>query len=425
MVHVTVEDLIAIGVALGLGLLVGLQREWRQNPVAGIRTFALMGLLGAIVGLMASAHGGAAWLLGLGMLALVGVMAIGNRTGLDTEQDDPGVTTEVAALVTYGSGALAGLQHIGEALVIAGTTAVLLHWKGKLHGWVRRIGERELRGVMHLVLIALVVLPVLPDDQYGPFDVINPFRAWLLVVLIVGISLAAYLVHRLMGPEKGAIVGGVLGGLISSTATTVSYARQVRASADLTPLATLVVLVASAVVNVRIAVELAVAAPGLLPAAALPLGAQLAVMTVLVVIEYLRVGKTENVTLEHAHPSQLKAALVFGLLYVVVLVAVAAAREWLGEGALYAVAGISGLTDVDAITLSTAELHDAGRVATDTAWRAIVLANASNLLFKWALMGALGGRRLLLRGALPMGLSIATGVAIVALWPEAWVLGGD
>lgn len=425
MVHVTVEDLIAIGVALGLGLLVGLQREWRENPVAGIRTFALLGLLGAIVGLLAGAHVGMGWLLGLGLLAVVGVLAIGNRTARDTDEDDPGVTTEVAALVTYGCGALAGMQHIGEALVIAGSTAVLLHWKGQLHGWVRRIGERELRGVMHLVLIALVVLPVLPDDHYGPFDVINPFRAWLLVVLIVGISLVAYLVHRLMGPEKGAIVGGVLGGLISSTATTVSYARQVKASADLAPLAALVVLVASAVVNVRIAIELAVAAPGLLPAATLPLAAQFVVMTALVGVEYLRVGETESVTLEHAHPSQLKAALVFGLLYVVVLVAVAAAREWLGEGALYAVAGISGLTDVDAITLSTAELHDAGRVATDTAWRAILLANASNLLFKWGLMGVLGGRRLLLRGALPMGLSIVAGLAIVMLWPASWVLAGS
>lgn len=424
MVHVTLGDLIAIGVAQGLGLLVGLQREWRRNPVAGIRTFALMGLLGAIVGLLANAHAGMGWLMGLGMLAVVGVLAIGNRTALDLEEEDPGVTTEMAALVTYGCGALAGMRHSGEALVIAGTTAVLLHWKGELHGWVRRIGERELRGVMHLVLIGLVVLPVLPDEQYGPFGVINPFRAWLLVVLIVGISLAAYLVHRLLGPGKGAIVGGVLGGMISSTATTVSYARQVKASAELAPIASLVVLVASAAVNVRIAIELAVAAPGLLPAAVLPLAAHLAVMTALVGVEYLRMDGRESVTIEHAHPSQLKAALVFGLLYVVVLVAVAAAREWLGEGALYAVAGISGLTDVDAITLSTAELHDAGRVATDTAWRAIVLANTSNLLFKWALMGALGGRRLLLRGALPMVSSIAAGVAIVLLWPAAWVLGG-
>ncbi len=413
-----------VALALGLGLLIGLEREWKESRIAGIRTFALIALAGSIIGLVVERGqvDGAGFLIGLGLVAVAILLWVGNQIKLAEGRSEPGVTTEVAGLVAYGCGVLAALGLSAEAIVIAGTTAVLLHWKGRLHGAVRRIGEAELRGIMRLVLIALVILPMLPDRTYGPFDILNPFRIWMLVVLIVGISLAAYLVHQLVDAEKSAVLGGILGGLISSTATTVSYARQTRAEPALAPFAALVVLIASSVVNLRIAFELGVAAPPLLRVAALPLAALLAVMVLLSLVQLLRTDFDREVELDHDSPTQLRAALVFGLLYAGILFTVAAVRAWLGEEALYGVAALSGLTDVDAITLSTAELHRAGRIGDGIAWRSIMIANLSNLVFKWGVLGVLGGRRLFRVAAAGLGLSILTGLAIVLFWPEAWLL---
>lgn len=214
-----------LAIAAGLGLLVGLQREWRSERLAGIRTFTLITVFGSLCAFLASHFGG--WLLGAGLLALTAVMWLGNwLTYHDSDATDQGVTTEMAALVVFAVGALVAGGHAHSAIVVTGATAVLLHWKDPLHAFAQRIGADEFRAVIQFVLIALVLLPVLPDRTFGPYGVLNPFKIWLMVALIVGINLVSYVVHLAMSARKGSLVAGVLGGMISSTATTVSHARQ-------------------------------------------------------------------------------------------------------------------------------------------------------------------------------------------------------
>lgn len=184
-----------LAIAIGLGLLVGLQREWADKKVAGIRTFPLITLLGALCGLLMQ-QTGAPWAVAAGLVAMAVLFWIG--AGAQAAQPS-GVTTEVAGLVMFVVGALVVNGMAAIALVTTGVVSVLLHWKRPLHALVDRIGEDDLRAIVQLILIGMVILPILPDRAYGPYDVVNPFRIWLMVVLIVGISLAAYVAYRLLG----------------------------------------------------------------------------------------------------------------------------------------------------------------------------------------------------------------------------------
>lgn len=400
-----------VALALGLGLLVGLQRERVQSPLAGIRTFALITVWGTVCALLALDLGG--WLVGLGGLAVAALLVVGNLIQAETKEPDPGLTTEIAALLMYGIGAYLVVGHVGVALALGGATALLLHWKVPLHAFVARIGETDLKAIMRFVLIALVILPVLPDQMYGPYDAFNPRQIWFVVVLIVGISLGGYLAYKWLGPRAGTVLGGVLGGLISSTATTVSYARRHRTPSPSIRLAALVLMIASAVALVRVLVEIAVVAPATFPHLAPPLALLLGWMALLAVGMYcLARGEHEELP-QPGNPAELTSALLFGGLYAVVRLAVAAAKNSLGETGLYGVAVLSGLHDLDAITLSTAQLVDRGQVEPQTGWRLILIATLSNLVFKGCLVAVLGHRRLLYWVAVLFGASLAGGLLLL------------
>lgn len=408
----------ALGIALGLGLLVGLQREWDdQHRLAGIRTFALITLLGAITALLARSYGG--WVVAAGVVALAGLLITGNWLLL--QRNDPeatgGQTTEVAALVMYGVGALLVAGFTMPAVVLGGATAVLLHSKSRFERFIDNMSDTDARAVFQFVLLALVILPLVPNRAYGPYAVLNPFKVWLMVVLIVGISLVAYVAYRIVGARAGAILGGVFGGLISSTATTVSYARQCRGNDTAVPAASLVIVVASTVVLVRVAIEIAAVARELLPAVLLPFGIVFALMTAISVALYLRLHRTHADVPLHGNPSQLKAAIVFGALYAGILLLVAFVGDRFGDRAIYLAALISGLTDVDALTLSVAELYNQERVPRELAWRAILLATLSNLAFKAGAAGMLGGMGLFRIVGPAFAATIAAGLGVIFLWP--------
>lgn len=409
-----------LAIALGLGLLVGSQRERKADHrrIAGVRTFALITLLGAVSGILAADHGG--WLIAAGLLAVTGLFVLGNLVRLrgDARPENFGLTTEVAGLLMFGVGAMLTSGHQAPAVALAGVAAVLLQWKTKLHGLIGAIGEHEFAAIMQFVLVALVILPVLPNRTVGPYDVLNPFTLWLMVTLIVGISLAGYVAYRILGVRGGSFAGGVLGGLVSSTATTVSYARQCAGNPAAAPAAALVVLIASTIVYLRVGIELGAVAPALLRQGALPLAVTMAFMAILCAVLLVKIDtrRIEPPNLEN--PAQMRTAIVFGVLYALILLLVTAVREEFGhDTALYGVAVVSGLTDVDALTLSTAELFSQGRVSGDTAWRAVLIATLANLAFKIGAAAVLGGRRLALYALATMGASIAFGIAVVVFWP--------
>lgn len=406
-----------LAVALALGLLVGMQREWAVDEIAGIRTFALITLLGAVSGILATLHGG--WMVGAGALGLVTLIAVANLVRLRRDDTlDTGITTEVAALLMYGVGVLVASGATLESVVLAGAVAVLLHWKQPLHRWVKQMGQDDVNAVFRLVLIALVILPILPNRAFGPYGVLNPFQIWLMVVLIVGLSLAGYVAFVLFGSRGGAVVSGVLGGMISSTATTVSYSRRSAAEPDRSPAAAVVVMLASVVVFGRVLVEMGLVAPSHLGALAPPMVAMMVIMAVVAgVLVFTARDSREREVRDRQPPSDLKAAVVFGLLYAAVLLAVALARTHLGEGALYAVAAVSGLTDVDAITLSTAQMVALDGLDPAQGWRLILVGTLSNLVFKAGMVTVLGHRRLRGRILAAFGVSFAAGVGILLFWP--------
>jgi len=405
-----------LAIALGLGLLVGLQRERTESTIAGLRTFGLVTLLGGLAGLLAQEFGG--WVLGAAFLAVAAMVVMGNVMKLRAEADDAGITTEVAVLLMFGIGAYLVYGSLEVGIVLGGTVAVLLHAKARLHGLVGRLGDQDVAAIMRFVLLTLVILPVLPNRTFGPLGVLNPRHIWLMVVLIVGISLGGYLAYKLLGDRAGTLLSGILGGTISSTATTVTYARLGRLGERNSSLSSVVILLASTVVFVRVLVEIAVVAPGSLRVAAPPLVVLLVVFGGLSRLAWTRREVEVQAMPEQDNPTEMRFALAFGALYAVILLAVAAGNEWFGTEGLYAVAAISGLTDMDAITLSTANLTRQGRVDPETLWRVVVVASISNLAFKLGLAGALGGRPLLLRLAPYYGAGALVGVLLVVFWPD-------
>jgi uncharacterized membrane protein (DUF4010 family) len=410
------QPFVQLAVALGLGLLVGLQRERTDSAIAGIRTFALITLLGAVAAHLGRAFGG--WVVAVGLFAAAALVISGNLVRLKDGSAEAGQTTEFTALLMYGAGALVVIGPMPVAIVLSGVVAVLLHLREPLHSFVGRIGEEDVKAIMQFVLIALVILPVLPDQPMGPYQVLNPYQIWWMVVLIVGLSLAGYVAFKLFGAKAGAVLGGVLGGVISSTATTVSYARRTREDDETSRLAALVVILASTVVYGRVLVEIAAVAPRSFRALAPPVGAMLGLSVVLCLVMWLFNRKQRQDPPDPGgNPAELKSALAFGALYALVLLAVAFARDRFGTAGLYTVAAISGLTDMDAITLSTSRLVEGGGLEPGSGWRAILIASMSNLVFKAGIVAALGSRKLLWLVALLFVVALAGGAVILWLWP--------
>lgn len=409
-----VETFQTLGISLGLGLLVGMQRERAKAQAAGFRTFALITVLGTLCGLLAQDLGG--WIVVGGFLCVASAMVVANVIKMRAGGISPGMTTEMAALVMYAIGAYLVFGHRSVAVALGGAVVVLLYAKPVLHGLVERMGESDMRGLMQFALIALVILPILPDEPYGPFSVLNPRQIWWMVVLVSGISLGGYVAFKLFGHHAGAVLGGLLGGLISSTATTVSYSRRASHVEGQVAAATLVIMLASAVVYVRVLLEVWVVAPSVLPRIAGPIVVMLITAVALAALVIARNGKTRTELPPQDNPTEFRAAITFGLMFAGVLLAVAAAKHYMGDRGIYAVAAISGLTDMDAITLSTSRMAAENAIATSTSWRAILVAALANLTFKTGIVAVVGGSTLLARIASLFGINMAVGVLLLLLW---------
>lgn len=405
----------ALSLALGLGLLIGLQREHAGSELGGIRTFPLLALLGLICGLLASEWG--QFVVVAGFIGVISLAVLANLPRIREQTDSGNQTTEVAALLTFALGAYLATGAYAVAIVIGAVTAVLLHFKKPMHHFVRAMDERDIQAVMHFAIVSLIILPVLPDQTYGPFQVLNPREIWLMVVLIVGIGLAGYVSYKLFGERAGVLPGGILGGLVSSTATTVAYARRARQAPEGEGLAAVTIMIASSVAQARVIVEVAVVAPGILPSVLPPLLIQFLLMATVSVAMLYFYRQKESGMPEHDNPAELKSALVFGAIYAVVIFAAAAAKDYFGSEALYLVAVVSGFVDVDAITLSSAQLAVTERIEPLTAWRVILIASLTNLFFKAGMVLILGSAKLFWRLAVPFSASIAGGILILMAWP--------
>lgn len=376
--------------SLAIGLLIGLERERTPSAKAGLRTFALVAIFGTLSALL-STKLGSPWLLIAGLLAVAGMIIAAYLNNPDKE-NDPGTTTVIALLLCYGLGAIIwyGLATLAVMLAI-GITA-LLYFKPELRGLSQRLTRSDLVAVLQFSVLTFIVLPILPDQSYGPYNAFNPHQAWLMVVLISGISLAGYTALHTVGTRYGAPLLGFLGGLASSTATTLLYARNSKRNPVMSHLAASVIVIASMVVLLRLLVISAVVAYGTLPGLFPVLAGGFLFGLVVALYNWRKMDEATGLNIpETSNPAELRTAIGFGLLYVVVLLGASWMQDFAGSRGLYAVALVSGLTDVDAITLSSLRLFNVGQLSEHQTVTAIALAFISNIAFKFGMVVFIGG----------------------------------
>ncbi len=404
------HEALGLGAALAVGLLIGLERGWRDRDlpdgarIAGLRTFALIGLLGGVLGSLLPGFG--PWPLLGGVLGLALIVAVSYAQAVKSS-GNLSATTAVASLLTLALGAFAVHGSAALALAAAVIVMVLLDLKPALHGGLRLIEHREMRAGLQLLVLSVVILPGLPNRGWGPFDAINPYQLWWAVILIASLSLVGHFAMRLTGAQRGIVWTGLLGGLASSTAATLTLARYTRQNPSLAGAATAGALSACGVMFFRIAVLLAVLRPALLATFGVFL-----VVTGGVLLGWglwqgracargvEKIGNTDtDATIAPMAPFDLGTALGFGAFLAVMAVMVPLTQQWVGSSGIYLLSAISGIADVDAIVISLANLQGASGLTSDATVVALTIASLANMLTKvtmaWSTGGAAMGRPLL------------------------------
>lgn len=418
----------ALGTALAIGLFVGLERGWRERDVreggrvAGLRTFALIGLMGGALSLVGEQAGvSPLLLLAVGLASVAALFTVAYRRAA-ADSGTVSITTAIAALVTFVLGALAAQGQEVIAVAAAVVVTLLLGMKEQLHGGLRRIQAAELNAVLQLAVLSAVILPFLPDEGLGPYQAVNPFRVWLAVVLVAALALAGHVAVRLRGERQGLVWAGVLGGLASSTAATVTLARVARGQEGLAVPAASAIVAACGVMFLRMAVVVAMLQPEL----ALRLGGFLVLLGAGCFLAAWFLWGRQPAPARGDVPAEAKlfglpTALGFGGALAVVAIAVRAARDYLGDAGIYGVAFISGLADVDAIVISSVQMHAQDHLAAGATAAAILVAAFSNMVMKAAMAWAIGGREVGWR--VSAGYAFALAAGLLAAAALAWGLG--
>ena len=405
-----------LAVALAIGLLIGVERGWKGRGAAegereiGLRTLALLGLVGGLAGLLGAEFGGL--LIGLIFIGLALLLGLVYRVKAN-ERGDIGLTTEIAALATFLLAALSGLGHMAIASAGAVLMVVLLGYKGQLHGWLRALKRTELTAGFKLLLISVVLLPLLPNRGFGPWQALNPYTIWWMVVLIAAISFVGYFAIRIAGARAGTLFTAIFGGLASSTATTLNLARLAGSKRGGKALLAGGILLACGTMFPRmVLVATIVHAPLFLPL--LWPALTMALLTYGAALWLLRKSRhADDVDdLLPGNPLELTSALTFGALLALVMLLGKALVEWVGDAGVYALAAASGVADVDAITLSLSTMSGE-ELAERTVALAIVIAASVNSLAKAVLAGFVGGRELGFKVGLPLGVAVAAGLLVV------------
>lgn len=414
---ISVEVMLNLLIALGAGLLIGAERGWQERDEkesyqsAGIRTFALTGLLGGLSVLLSQNLGIAVWVTVLVALMLViSIAYVGDlrRTG------DQGITSELALLITFLLGSLALSDYVMLASAGAVVVALLLSLKNVLHSLLKRLSETELSGALKLLFISVVMLPVLPNQTYDPWQVFNPYTTWWMVVLIAALSFIAYIAVRLTGTRYGLMLTAILGSLVSSTAMTLTLSRL--SSKNLYKLLAAGLLATSGLMFPRVLLEVAVVNASLLPPIAWSLGTMFLVYMAGAAVFWRRAVKEEPANAETPlrNPFELGPAIRFALLLTLILFLVEAGRRYWGDAGVYLVSLLAGIADVDAITLSLS--HSAQQeLSAHVAVQGIVLAVVSNSLVKAAMIGVIGGKALAIRTYPVVALALCSGLLVMWL----------
>ena len=392
---------ISFAVAISLGALLGLERERTKggDGGAGVRTFALISLAGALAGYLDKSLGLSVWALVI--FVLVGVLLVSAYV-VAALRGDTGITTEVSALLAFLLGLLCAHGQLQLASAMAVVMALLLALKEWLHRLATQINAADVEATLKFAIVTLIILPLVPNEAYGPapLDALNPYKIWLMVVLISALNFASYLVIKVVGPEHGIGLVGLLGGLASSTAVTLGFARRSQQDGAEAPALALGILLAWTVMLVRVAIMTALIS--------WELGQQLfGVLAVQCVASLLAVAWLWRISQRQvrgevksgSNPFELSEAIKFGLLFGLVVLLARAAQLYFGDAGVYVASAVAGRTDVDAITLAMADLVKVDPASLPLGARAVVMAVLANTVAKSAMVLGLGSselRRLML-----------------------------
>jgi uncharacterized membrane protein (DUF4010 family) len=415
------ELLKALLVSASLGALLGLERQWsgeRQQPkteaLAGARTFAVWAVLGTLCAWFSQKQHPAFFLLGFaGMFALIALTTYRRAA----HEREAGLTTGAVGLATYLLGGLVLFGQVKTAVVVAISLVVLLASKEKLHAWSRNFSRMDVYHALQFAAVTGIILPLVPDQPYGPYGAFNPHTIWLMVVLVSGLGFLGYVAMRAFGEGRGLAVTGLLGGLASSTATTLAMSRQSREAPRTGTICALAIVLACTVMLARVAV--------LVGAVSLPLLGSLAPWLLLVAVpgiafslahrtSFLSGHRAPDGTREVRNPLSLRVAIQFALLYALIVLLVRWAQANFGGAGVYLASFLSGLTDLDAISLSLSQLAGSGGIGLQDATRAILVAAGANSLLKLGLASSLGGPAL--RAPVSIVLGATAALAALAAW---------
>lgn len=413
------QTTIRLAIALLLGAIIGLERGWEARDqksgerIAGIRTFALVGLLGGISAVLAREITQWAFPVLLVSVVAMGIVAYSERLA---HIRNFSITGMVGMVLTFCFGAIAVAVDPVMATASAVITAIILDNKEEIHGWVHRLKEHELDAALKLLLISVVMLPLLPNERLGPGGVLNPREIWWMVVMIASISFVGYFAIQVGGTRKGILFTSLFAGLSSSTALTLHFSRQSAQNPQLSGQLAAGILIACGTMFPRILAYCYVINRELLPSLIWPV----LIMTVLLYGPALFIWRRHSGKLDVSQPTlnqnplDLTSALVFGLLLTAILLLGEFLKNWLGDAGIYVLAASSGVADVDAITLSLTRMS-VDKLAMNTAVIGIVIAAATNNLIKAGMAGVIGNRHTGMMVAIPMALSLIAGLSVAWL----------
>lgn len=403
-----------LGVALAIGLLIGIERGWeaREAPeggrIAGVRTYGLIGLLGGVAGLLADHFG--AMVLGLMFIGMAVMLTTVYVTNREQRANDVGITSLISALTIFLLGAIAVIGEVELAVTATVVMALLLSYKPVIHRWVGALKITELHAGIQLLLISVVLLPILPDQGYGPWLILNPYQIWWMVVLIATISFVGYFALKIAGTKRGTIFLGLFGGLASSTMLTLHFSRLTRRDSILSvPLSAMGILLACGTMYPRMLFVVTIIKPTLFAALLWPS----LVMALLTYVPALFYGQRYEAIPDQAselhNPLDLRSAVGFGIFLSIIILLSKYLQETYGQAGILALAAASGIADVDAITLSLARMT-ANELPVDVIVFGIVIAAASNCVAKTAIATFVGGRQIGLYVGIPLLIGAAGGL---------------
>jgi uncharacterized membrane protein (DUF4010 family) len=406
-------------IALVLGALVGAERERfaRTNDnylFGGLRTFMFISLFGALSAYIGSIY--EMWFIMPLFAGLVVLLAISYHASVHLSKGKSiGLTAEITGVMMFILGLMCFTGNLIYPVVLAILITTLLYAKDKMHAFVKKVSREEMYGTLVFAIVVFVILPFLPNQTFGPLDVLNPYKIWLMVVLISGLGYVGYVLIKILGSHAGIGLTGFLGGLVSSTAVTMTFAGHSKKekNLDVTRLFVFAVLIANAVMFLRVIIEVYIVNKSILDKLLIPMSVMFLVATISALVIWFRKGDAEasakKTEVTHTSPFTLGPAVKFGLLFGVVLFVVKLAEVYFGDTGLYIASLVSGFVDVDAITLSMANLAGT-TISEKVAATSITLAVMSNTIIKFGYAAIFGSKAFRKRIGIVFGLVLAAGL---------------